>query len=87
MIFRAYITSDLLTKLKIGQEVKVFADFGEETRVYKGKIEWISSKSEFTPKTIQTKDERANLVYAVKIAVKNDGFLKIECTERFNCKL
>ena len=77
MIFRAYITSDLLTKLKIGQEVKVFADFGEETRAYKGKIEWISSKSEFTPKTIQTKDERANLVYAVKIAVKNDGFLKI----------
>ena len=77
MIFRAYITSDLLTKLKIGQDVKVFADFGEGTRAYKGKVEWISSKSEFTPKTIQTKDERANLVYAVKIAVKNDGFLKI----------
>lgn len=77
MIFRAYITSNQLTKLKIGQDVKVYADFGEGTREYKGKVEWISSKSEFTPKTIQTKDERANLVYAVKIAVKNDGFLKI----------
>lgn len=77
MIFRAYITSDLLTKLKIGQDVKVVADFGEDTREYNGKVEWISGKSEFTPKTIHTRDERANLVYAVKIAVENDGFLKI----------
>lgn len=77
MTLRAYITSGQLTQLKIGQTVKVFADFGEETREYSGEITWISSKSEFTPKTIQTKDERANLVYAVKIAVKNDGFLKI----------
>lgn len=77
MIFRAYITSNQLTKIKIGQSVNVFADFGDEKREYAGKVQWISSKSEFTPKTIQTQDERANLVYAVKIAVKNDGYLKI----------
>lgn len=77
MILRAYITSDQLTQLKIGQTVKVFADFGEGTREYSGTISWVSGKAEFTPKTIQTKDERANLVYAVKIAVKNDGYLKI----------
>lgn len=77
MIFRAYLTSDQLTKIQIGQKVKVFADFGEETREYDGQVEWISSKSEFTPKTIQTQDERANLVYAIKIGVKNDGYLKI----------
>lgn len=78
MFLRAYITSSQLTTLKIGQKVKVFSDFGEgEKREYEGVITWISSKSEFTPKTIQTQDERANLVYAVKIAVKNDGFLKI----------
>lgn len=77
MIFRAYITSNQLTKIKIGQSVNVFADFGDEKREYAGKVQWISSKSEFTPKTIQTQDERANLVYAVKIAVKNDEYLKI----------
>ena len=78
MILRAYVTSSQLTKLKIGQQVKVGADFGEEEiREYKGTISWISSKSEFTPKTIQTQDERANLVYAVKIKVNNDGYLKI----------
>lgn len=78
MILKAYITADQLAKLKIGQEVQVLAEFGEtENREYEGKVTWISSKSEFTPKTIQTQDERANLVYAVKIAVKNDGFLKI----------
>ncbi|MCL2327792.1 MAG: HlyD family efflux transporter periplasmic adaptor subunit [Bacteroidetes bacterium] len=75
---RAFVTSAQLTQLKIGQKVKVFADFGEkETREYEGVISWISDKSEFTPKTIQTQDERANLVYAVKITVKNDGYLKI----------
>jgi HlyD family secretion protein len=58
--------------------VNVFADFGaKETRAYEGTISWISAKSEFTPKTIQTQDERANLVYAVKITVRNDGYLKI----------
>ncbi len=78
MILRAYITSDIITKLKLNQEVKVFADFGEkEMREYPGTIVWISDKAEFTPKTIQTKKERANLVYAVKIAVKNDGYIKI----------
>ena len=78
MFLRAYITADQLTQLKIGQVVKVFADYGEEnSREYEGRVTWISSKSEFTPKTIQTRNERANLVYAVKIGVKNDGFLKI----------
>lgn len=76
--FRAFVTSAQLTLLKIGQNVRVFADFGEKKRrEYKGTISWISDKSEFTPKTIQTQDERANLVYAVKITVKNDGYLKI----------
>jgi len=75
---RAFVTSAQLTQLKLGQKVRVFADFGEkETREYEGVISWISDKSEFTPKTIQTQDERANLVYAVKITVKNDGYLKI----------
>jgi HlyD family secretion protein len=78
MILRAYITGDQITQLKLGQTVTVVADFGEnDTHKYEGVIEWISSKSEFTPKTIQTRNERANLVYAVKINVKNDGFLKI----------
>jgi HlyD family secretion protein len=75
---RAYVTADQLSKLKIGQKVKVQSDFGKkESREYSGTITWISDKSEFTPKTVQTRDERANLVYAVKIVVKNDGFLKI----------
>lgn len=78
MFLRAYITSGQLTKIKVGQKVKVLAEFGDkENKEYEGIVTWISDKSEFTPKTIQTQDERANLVYAVKIAVKNDGFLKI----------
>jgi HlyD family secretion protein len=78
MILRAYITADQLAKVQVGQEVDVLAEFGEkETRAYHGKVTWISESAEFTPKTIQTQDERANLVYATKIAVKNDGFLKI----------
>lgn len=77
MFLRAYITASQLTQVKIGQVVKVYADFGEkEMKEYSGTITWISDKSEFTPKTIQTRDERANLVYAVKVAVKNDGYLK-----------
>lgn len=77
MFLRAYITASQLTQVKIGQAVKVYADFGEkEMKEYSGTITWISDKSEFTPKTIQTRDERANLVYAVKVAVKNDGYLK-----------
>jgi HlyD family secretion protein len=78
MIFRAYITADQLSQIKSGQKVQVFADYKEdEAKPYDGIITWISSKSEFTPKTIQTRDERANLVYAVKVLVKNDGYLKI----------
>jgi len=77
MTLKAYITSNQLTQIKLGQEVKVFADYGDDYREYKGKVTWISSKSEFTPKTIQTRDERANLVYAIKVMVKNDDFLKI----------
>lgn len=78
MILRAYVSADQLTKLKIGQSVKVTSDFGkEDIKEYTGTLAWISSKSEFTPKTIQTRDERANLVYAVKINVKNNGLLKI----------
>ena len=74
MYLRAYITADQVAAIKLGQEVSVFSDQGEQ---YDGTIAWISSKSEFTPKGIMTKDERANLVYAVKIAVRNDGTLKI----------
>ena len=75
---RAYFTSDQLANINLGDEVKVVADFGGEERYdYTGRVAWISSESEFTPKTIQTKDSRANLVYAVKIAVENDGRLKI----------
>lgn len=77
MKLRAYITAPQLTTLKVGQKVTVYADLGEtENKAYNGIVEWISDKAEFTPKTIQTRDERANLVYAVKIAVKNDGMIK-----------
>ena len=75
---RAYFTSDQLSKVNLGNDVTVTADFGGNERYsYVGKVTWISSESEFTPKNIQTKDSRANLVYAVKIAVKNDGRIKI----------
>ncbi len=78
LVLRAYVSGDQFAGLKLGQELKVIVDAGKgESRTYLGKMEWISDKAEFTPKTIQTKDERANLVYAVKINVKNDGFLKI----------
>jgi len=78
MILRAYVTNDQLSRLKINQKVKVYCDSEKkDMKEYEGTLAWISDKSEFTPKTIQTRDERANLVYAVKINVKNDGFLKI----------
>ncbi|MDR0749106.1 MAG: HlyD family efflux transporter periplasmic adaptor subunit [Tannerellaceae bacterium] len=78
LYLRAYITADQLNGLKQGQTVRVFACFGKAGhREYSGVISWISGKAEFTPKGIQTKDERANLVYAIRIAVKNDGYLKI----------
>ncbi len=78
MILRAYITGSQLPAVKLNQQVTVLIDSsGGNYKTYKGTIEWISSKAEFTPKTIQTKDERANLVYALKISVKNDSYLKI----------
>lgn len=78
---RAYFTSDQLAKIKLCDNVTVVADFGGDERYnYEGHITWISAESEFTPKTIQTKESRANLVYAVKIAVKNDGRIKIGLT-------
>lgn len=78
MYLRAYITSGQLSQVKLGDKVTVFSDYGgDERKEYPGVVTWISDRSEFTPKTILTKDERANLVYAVKIAVKNDGYLKI----------
>ena len=75
---RAYIVAEQLTLMKMGQKVVVVADFGEkECREYDGWISWISNQAEFTPKNIQTRSERDNLVYALKIAVQNDGYLKI----------
>lgn len=78
MFLRSYFTSEQLAKVKLGDKVRIMADYGGEERYeYEGVVTSIASESEFTPKTIQTKDSRANLVYAVKIAVKNDGRLKI----------
>ena len=75
---RAYVTGTQLPQIKLGQEVKVMIDNGpRKYKEYPGTITWISDKAEFTPKTIQTKEERANLVYAIKIKLKNDGYLKI----------
>lgn len=78
IVLRAYLSGQQFATLKLGQETEVLVD-GENGsyKSYKGQVEWISDKAEFTPKTIQTKDERANLVYAVKVRVKNDGLLKI----------
>ena len=78
MFMRAYVTSAQLQNIKIGQHVKVFADYGDgQKKAYNGTVSWISSRSEFTPKTILTDDERADLVYAVKVVIKNDGYVKI----------
>jgi len=75
---RAYITETQLAQVKLNQQVNVLVDSTEtKYKHYTGIVVWISDKAEFTPKTIQTKDERANLVYAIKIHVKNDGYLKI----------
>jgi HlyD family secretion protein len=75
---RVYISGSQLSAIKIGQEVKISVDSGAEAyKNYTGRITWVSDKAEFTPKTIQTKDERANLVYAIKVLVKNDGYLKL----------
>lgn len=78
MTLRAYVSGDQLGEIKLGQKVKVFVDKGDgDQKEMNGEIYWVSSKAEFTPKTIQTKDERANLVYAIKVRVMNDGYLKI----------
>ncbi len=78
VFLRAYVSGDVLSTVKPGGTARVYADYGAEDRKeYKGKVTWISRQAEFTPKTIHTRDERANLVYAVKIAVENDGLLKL----------
>ena len=78
MFIRAYITSAQLKNIRLGQKVKVMADYGKgQKKAYNGVITWISSRSEFTPKTIVTDDERADLVYAIKIQFQNDGYVKI----------
>jgi multidrug resistance efflux pump len=78
LVLRAYVTAAQLSALRVGQAVEVEADFGEEgVRAYQGRVAWISDRAEFTPKTIQTRDERANLVHAVKVTVPNDGLLKL----------
>ena len=78
ILLRVYISGDQLTTIKLGQKVKIKVDDVDGgSKDYEGTLEWVSDKAEFTPKTIQTKDERANLVYAIKIKVKNDGFLKL----------
>ena len=75
---RAYITGDQLPQVKLNQPVRVFIDDGQNAfRELPGTLIWVSDKAEFTPKTIQTKSERSNLVYAVKIRVESDGSPKI----------
>src|SRR4029078_2697284 len=78
IILRAYITGDQLQQVKVDQQVTVSTDDGKGGfKNTQGMVTWINDKSEFTPKTIQTKNERANLVYAIKVSVKNDGYLKL----------
>ena len=75
---RAYLTSGQLADVRLGQQVMVYSDYGgDSVKEYQGTVKWISDQSEFTPKNIQTRDERENLVYAIKVAVKNDGFIKL----------
>jgi HlyD family secretion protein len=77
MILRVYVSETQLSSIKVGQNVSVKIDTEKEMKSYPGKISWIASSAEFTPKIVQTKEERVNLVYAVKVKVKNDGGLKI----------
>lgn len=78
LLLRAYVSGDQLSSIKIGQQLKILIDdVNGGTKQFMGMLEWVSDKAEFTPKTIQTKEERANLVYAIKVRVQNDGFLKI----------
>ena len=76
MTLRTYLSSAQLSEIKVNDTVRVFADYGDGEREYTGRVAWISDKAEFTPKNIQTRSERQNLVYAVKISVENDGWLK-----------
>lgn len=78
LILRAYVSGEQLTGIKIGQSVKVLVDAaGGDQNEYEGRIDWVSATAEFTPKIVQTKEERVNLVYAIKVGIKNDGSLKI----------
>lgn len=77
VFLRVYLTSDQLANIKIGQKVNVFSDYGKQQKKYSGTITWISSKAEFTPKSIPTADDRENMVYAAKVSVANDGYIKI----------
>jgi len=77
MTLRVYISEKQLASVKIGQKVKIKIDSSEDSKSYSGSISWIAAEAEFTPKIVQTKEERVNLVYAVKVLVKNDGSLKI----------
>lgn len=74
---KAYLNAPDISRVKLGQSVSVFSDYGDSMREYKGVISYISPSAEWTPKSIMTKDERQNLVYAVKIDVENDGYIKI----------
>lgn len=77
LILRAYITADILTQVKVGDTATVLADYGKSgTKKYEGRVVWISDEAEFTPKTIPSRDERTNLVYATKISIKNDGYIR-----------
>jgi HlyD family secretion protein len=78
MFLRAYVTSSQLSRVQLGESVKLFTELDDDDRrAYTGRVVWISDKAEFTPKSVQTRDERANQVYAIKIATRNDGWLKI----------
>lgn len=77
LFLRSYVTSGQLANLKLGQRVEVYADYGKEQKKYSGTISWISPKAEFIPKNIQTADDRENMVYAIKVSIVNDGYIKI----------
>lgn len=81
---KAYISETQLSEVKLGQEVKVNIDAGKGMKTYTGTVSWISSNAEFTPKIIQTKEERVNLVYGIKVRVENDGAIKIGMPGEFN---
>lgn len=85
MELRVYVSGDQLPNIKIGQKVQVLVDKDSKiNQVMDGVVNWISQKAEFTPKIIQTKEERVNLVYAIKIRVPNDGRIKISMPGEVN---